>query len=136
MDNKDLPAFPLSLKLGEVFTGIDKIDGLTKREWFSGMAPVDIPSWFKHTPPEWKEVAMPQVNKIENEEHRREAKNWLHDPIYDLPEELSWFQKEYETYWESRRQYAVADQQARYFQWRRYYAEQLLTELSNSLPCS
>jgi hypothetical protein len=37
MDNKDLPAFPITLKPGEVFDGMTNINGLSKREYIAAM---------------------------------------------------------------------------------------------------
>ena len=37
MDNKDLPAYPITLKPGEVFDGITNINGLSKREYVATM---------------------------------------------------------------------------------------------------
>jgi hypothetical protein len=127
MDNKDKMAFPF-YEPGSGFGSVS--EGLTKLEFIACNAPVDIPSWFKHTSPELEDVKAPKADSIANEEHRKQALAWIHDPIYDLPQELDWFQDQYERYWESKRQAAIADEQARYFQWRRFYAERLLTELS------
>lgn len=136
MENKNLQAFPvLELKqLGDKMLLDCTAAGITKLEFFACNAPVDIPGWFVHTPAECKEVFPPQAAKIVNENLRKQALDWVRDPIYDLPQELDWFQDEYENYWESKRQFAIADEQARYFQWRRYYAEQLLAELSKPQP--
>lgn len=134
-ENKNLPAYPQPI--AECNGGItDTMDydrnssGITKLEFFACNAPVDIPGWFVHVPPtECKEVFPPQATKIINENLRKQALDWVRDPIYDLPQELDWFQDEYENYWESKRQFAIADNAARYFQWRKYYAEQLLKTL-------
>jgi hypothetical protein len=131
MENKDKMAFPF-YEPGSGFSSVS--EGLTKLEFFACNAPNEIPGWFVHTPAEWEEVFPPQATKIVNEELRKRALDWVRDPIYDLPQELDWFQDEYEKYWESKRQFAIADEQARYFQWRRHYAEQLLAELSNPQP--
>jgi len=134
MDNKNQPAFPDTRRAAaQSFsnqTPEDLPTGLTKLEFFACNAPVDIPGWFKHTPPKLEEVKAPNASSIVNEEHRKQAIDWVRDPIYDLPQELDWFQKQYEMYWESKRLSAIADEQAKYFQWRRFYAEQLLSELS------
>lgn len=38
MENRNLPAFPVTLKAGDTFRGIENIDGLTKREYFASIA--------------------------------------------------------------------------------------------------
>ena len=38
MENSNIPAFPVKLRDGEKYDGHSNIDGLTKREYFAGLA--------------------------------------------------------------------------------------------------
>jgi hypothetical protein len=133
MDNKNQPAFPvLELKqMGDKLLLDCAEVGVSKLEFFACNAPMDIPSWFEHVKPEREAINPPLLENIISESDRKTAEGWLYDPIFDLPEHLAWFQEQYNKYWAAQRKFHVANDQARYFQWRRFYAEQLLSELSN-----
>lgn len=104
--------------------------GLTKREYFSALAPNQIPHWFKidskikkpQSPKSWAEFP-------EDDPHREELRKWQHDPIYDLPEELQWYQKLWQKYHDQMHEYDRLIQAERYFAWRKYYADELLKQL-------
>lgn len=139
IDNKNLPAYPQPI--AECNGGItDTLDydrnssGISKLEFFACNAPVDIPNWFEHVAPERDISEMYNADDITIEEDRKEVKAWLHDPIYDLPEHLKWFSDRIEEISHERAAYEVKNNAARYFQWRRFYAEQLLAELSKPQP--
>lgn len=134
IENKDQPAFPVieQTKLGDKMMLDCTASGVTKLEFFACNAPNEIPSFFVHTPPE-KKLSKPfTLDDITNEEDRKVVKDWQYDPIYDLPEHLQWYSDRLNLIYDERRAYELEDNAARYFQWRRYYAEQLLTELSKA----
>lgn len=105
-------------------------DNNSKLEFFACNAPTDIPSWFEHTPPEKNVSKKPRQDDIENEEDRKIIKCWQVDPCYDLPDHLKWYSDKLDKAWEEESAYERKNTEARYFQWRRYYAEQLLLTLS------
>lgn len=121
-----MPAFPVPA---------DTIsrEGVTKLEFFACNAPADIPSWFVHTPPE-RLVENPIWQTIANEDDRKHFINWLKDNEYDLPDHLKHYSETYNKHQEEGDEWRKKDWAARYFQWRRYYAEQLLAELSKPQP--
>jgi hypothetical protein len=131
MENKDKMAFPFY----EPGTGFGSVsEGLSKLEFFACNAPADIPGWFKHITPDFAFSEMHNPDEIENEEDRKEVKGWLRDPIFDLPDHLKWFSDRVELVRQEKKVFEAKNTEARYFQWRRYYAEQLLVELSKPQP--
>lgn len=122
-----MPAFP-------VYDNRGLPDGLTKREYFAINAPVEIPSWFRHVPLEQKVMEGPRLEDLVNDEDRKLAQEWSRDPCYDLPDHLKWFSDKLDQKVEADSDYRMNNYEARYFQWRRYYAEKLLTELSKPQP--
>lgn len=139
MENKYMPAFPGTM--AECNGGITEIMdfnpcsvGLSKLEFFACNAPVDIPGWFTYNKPEKNIPKTPDFNDIANEEDREMCRQWLHDPIFDLPNHLQWFSDKSKEASDQYSDYVKRDCAARYFQWRRYYAEQLLSELSKPQP--
>lgn len=133
-DNKNLPAFPvLELKqLGDKLLLDCTAAGVSKLEFFACNAPVDIPGWFKHTPPEKIVCQEPSYDEIDNIDDKETCRSWRLDPCYDLPDHLKWFQDRVEQSHIAYSENVRKDNEAKYFQWRRYYAEQLLAELSKS----
>lgn len=99
---------------------------LSAVQFFAAFAPADIPGWFQHTPP-------PQPQKPKSPEAwgfegnlLKEASAWVRDPIWDLTgPELQEFQKAWLDYWGQRNDWRTADDEARYFQWRLHYGEQM-----------
>jgi hypothetical protein len=134
MDNKNTPAFPvLELKqLGDKMLLDCTGAGVTKLEFFACNAPNEIPSWFVHTPPEMKVTAAPRWEVLPKEQQEA-IKHWFMGEK-ELPEELKWYSEAYKKHETEDRAFRLADQQARYFQWRVYYAEQLLAHLSTTQP--
>jgi hypothetical protein len=125
----DQPAFPL-------FAYVDKEDhsfqeGMSKREYFAAMAPAEIPDWFVHSCSS-KKPNLPLVNELVDEEHRQEVIEWQRDPCYDLPEELRWFQEKVEKASKAIMEWEKENTTQRYFQWRCFYAEQLIKALNQS----
>lgn len=103
---------------------------LSKRELIAMMAPDNIPDWFVHTPVDLPVTPSPKLQDIKIEEDRKIVEEWLRDPIYDLPDHLQWFADAKGKRWDEVQIKEKKDQESRYFQWRRYYAEQLLAELN------
>lgn len=137
MENKDMPAFPTitwdQLENGQVIQ-MTEHSGVSKFELFACNAPNEIPGWFKHIEPEKNISECPDYNNIENKEDKEFCRQWLNDTEFELPEHLKWFIDKTE---KSRIEYfdwLRSDKEARYFQWRRYYAEQLLATLSKPQP--
>lgn len=139
-DNKNLPAFPATVQYNEKGDPIGYQNGsstgqeigITKLEFFACNAPFNIPDWFEHIAPECTLSEMYKPDAIENEEDRREVKGWIRDPIFDLPDHLKWFSDRVELIRQEMKVFEAKNAEARYFQWCRYYAEQLLVELSKS----
>jgi hypothetical protein len=141
MENKDMPAFPF-FEFNEngygnsiVFNGGDGSrqilpyqTGISKLEFFACNAPADIPGWFKHTPPDIKVTERPDWRDIEPKADRDIVGAWIEDG-QDLPDRLKWFSEQMEAHRNERGLFEHANNVAKYFQWRRYYAEQLLKEL-------
>lgn len=127
-NNSDKSAFPINEENGEA-------TGLTKREYFAGLAPDNIPDWFEHTKDEDKpERPLSWVDIKEGHKFfpfKDELKNWTHDPCYDLPPSLKWYQDAHEKYNEQKLQYDNNNKSDRYFQWRTFYADKLLQQLDN-----
>lgn len=137
MENKDQPVYPASIKewscVDRGMVGVE-YSGLTKLEFFACNAPVDIPSWFVHVPPAIKPVVNPIWQTIANEDDRKHFINWMKDNEYGLPDHLKHYSEAYNKFQNEGDEWRKKDWAARYFQWRRYYAEQLLLELSKPQP--
>lgn len=129
MSDKNSPAFP-AIDGSTAFYE----RGISKLEFFACNAPNEIPSWFVHISPEKGDAKAPRFDEVENEKDRELCREWLHDPIFDLPEHLQWFADKTNEATEQHCEWLWKDKAARYFQWRRYYAEQLLAELSTPQP--
>jgi glycine/D-amino acid oxidase-like deaminating enzyme len=108
---------------------------MEKKTYFAANAPTEIPRWFepilepKPTAPKaWDQM------KWENEEDKGWVRDWHRDPIFDLPEHLSWYQKQWDAHNEVRRDWEKKYEQQRFFQWRWFYAEQMLNSEPNLEP--
>jgi len=123
MENKDKPAFPIGIP-GDHYSRT----GVTKLEFFACNAPTDIPGWFKHTPPDIKIIPQPIWHEIKIQSDRDIIDMWI-EVGGELPNHLKWFSDQYKAHNDSYTAFHHADNVAKYFQWRRYYAEQLLKEL-------
>lgn len=102
---------------------------MNRIDYFAAHAPGKIPDWFKHqesTRP--NEVTWLQLTTPEDQET---ARAWMCDDSWDLPEHLKWFQEAYIKYLEEKRLWERQNNESRFFQWRQYYAEQMV-ELINS----
>lgn len=133
MENKDQPAFPVNEEITDrIDAGAKIYIGVSKLEFFACNAPCDIPWWFEHVPPVKNLSKRFGLEDINNEEDRKVVKDWEYDPIYDLPDHLQWYSDRIALINKENKVYEHENNAARYFQWRRFYAEQLLAELSKS----
>lgn len=103
---------------------------MNRKDYFAAHAPDVIPDWFRHDQPPTTKQPTGWMN-LQMEDDKEMAKNWVSDPIYDLPEHLQWFQREHEAYWVEKKKWEIDNQSARFFQWRKYYAE-MMVETINS----
>lgn len=102
-------------------------EGMTLRDYFAVRAPVNIPYWFKHRRPEATYPPMPDVKELD-EAHRKTAEDWIEDPAFDLPEEIFFFGEKVTAHRAGHAEWLDTDRDARYFQWRFYYADSMLAE--------
>lgn len=137
MKKEFAPAFPVNVaydsqgKIRGIQTGIDTgmEIGLTKREYFAAMAPTDIPDWFEHVPSKQDFPKVAEWSKIENENDRKLCQQWVHDGIFELPEHLQWFSETFQKHNDAKKQWSRKNEEARYFQWRMFYADNIIAEL-------
>lgn len=126
LKEKDLdPAFP--------FEGASKqFPGMSRADFFAAHAPKKIPKWFKDNafeelnpaPVEPKCQDLPEYQALIPLEVR-ELESWRSDPIYDLPDNLEFFQKKWNAFTELRRQWHENKEVFRYFAWRQYYGQMM-----------
>jgi hypothetical protein len=106
--------------------------GLSILALFALHAPVEIPEWFEHEKPSQDQITKaPSWAELKNEGDKRICRDWLYDGTFDLPDHLKWFQDQLEAHKEETAYWTSNDKCARYFQWRRYYAERMINELNN-----
>lgn len=105
-------------------------EGLTKREIFTNSAPTEIPEWFPYKPVTKEIKPRPDWTTIENEEDSQICKSWIHDPCFDLPEHLKWFQDGFDKYFDESSALELQNKIQKYFQWRTFYADNLIKELN------
>lgn len=140
MDNKNRPVYPCIMqKVGENEYRAARpgdstlyqfpMEGLTKRELFALNAPDTIPEWFEHKEIEIKVASLPNWYDIKDEKDRNMCKDWVNDPCFELPEHLKWFSDAFDKRSDDMNRSLKIIQEAKYFQWRKYYADALLTEL-------
>lgn len=127
------PAMPTLEQSGNLYW--NTVAGLTIRQYLAATAPAEIPDWFIHTPNPapiqpagWADI------KWEDEQTKDIVSSWHIDPCFDLGEEMHWYQEQWETYWEIKREYDLSEKEERYFQWRTYYADALINELNKEKP--
>lgn len=100
-------------------------------KFFAAHAPTDIPEWFKHIePPKDKVPPAPDANVLP-ERPRQSFVSWRQDPCYELGAsssfpELADFEKAQNKHWEAIKEWRSKNQAARYFQWRWFYAGQMV----------
>lgn len=139
---KDLPAFPL--QSGQAL-GLDK-NGLTKREYYAMHAPVEVPDWFKPKV-EPRPIGVKSMHQMfgnisthrykdyfvganGKKSHWDGEEDQFFDPENEVPEE---FKKEVEDHLASYLDYRERVElwtetynREQYFQWRWYWADQML----------
>lgn len=132
-DNKNTPAFPVleQSNVGGHMVLECTAAGVTKLEFFACNAPVDIPGWFKHTPPDMEVTKRPCCDGMISEDI--DILQCWHDTDdvtgEGLPNHLKWYAIQFTLYNQEQAEYNKLNQQERYFQWRKFYAEQLLLTL-------
>ncbi len=131
-DNKNSPAFPTITwdQINGHFVQVTECSGVSKLEFIACNAPFDIPSWFIHLAPEKPDIKAPDWEEIKIVEDRNMVRGWVSDPCFDLPDHLQWFSDKTREATSAYYDWLNKDKATRYFQWRRYYAEQLLLTLS------
>lgn len=109
--------------------------GITLFYHYAGLAPQQIPDWFKHQapekthhkkPPSWDDKEL-QISPTQ----RDRLKAWQDDPCFDLEEDLKYFQDAVDDWYKDEAEWERRNKESRYFQWRGYYAENLITHLNN-----
>lgn len=129
-----MPAFPVleAKQLGGNMVLDLVAPGVSKLEFIACNAPSEIPSWFKHTPPAVVVTERPSIHKLTAED-KKAVEQW-HEFDCELPERLKWYDVQLIKHIDEQAAFDKLDKAAHYFQWRRYYAEQLLLELSKPQP--
>ena len=103
-------------------------------------APMEIPNWFDadngyfiFSYPDFS-LEMPIVPNDLSAVDQKILQDWLSDPIFDLPENLEQIGNKWVEYWDADRDHrtakSVAYMQARYFEWRKFYAQNMLKIIS------
>lgn len=105
------------------------MQAITTREYFAANAG-DPPNWFVHIPEEYKGLKYPDWREIKDESDQTLCMDWTRDGCYDLPDHLQWFSDKYEQARKENHEHKVKDTISRYFQWKTYYADNLLKQLS------
>lgn len=126
-DQNDIPAFPF-IEAREGYRQMYS-PGLSKREYFAGLAPETIPDWFEGTYPEKPTAPQAWTSLPDSDPNKKALQAWHWDPIYDLPDELQWYQRAWSKFWSDERNWETENRKIRYFQWRVFYSEALLKEL-------
>lgn len=129
MNNAHQPAFGFVDNRSNSYEDNEVHYGLTKREYFAANAG-SPPDWFEHTKEEKNITKIPDYRDIEDKEHRNICEIWLRDGCFDLPEELQWFSDAYEKRNKEEIAYRNRDTISRYFQWKTYYADNILKQLA------
>src|SRR6185369_16843545 len=98
----------------------------TKREYFAACAPEEIPNWFKAIETGKPKAPDSYRSLPDDSPHKELLTQWHGDPIFDLPEELKWYQEKWEAYWNEKSDWEKENARSRYFQWRWYFADQMI----------
>lgn len=142
MGCKNQPAFPVLMQQvgdnefrahrpGDPLSYTRPMAGLTKREYFAAVAPNDIPEWFEHVEPERPDVKFPNIDDVEDVNDWKILDKWIWSvKKFALPDHLAWFGEQWAEAHKKRKEWEKADAAARYFQWRKYYADMMIAELS------
>jgi hypothetical protein len=100
-------------------------NGYIRLHLFAMFAPAEIPEWFTGIKPAYEGPAYPDKDALTRDDLKI-VNAWLGDPIFDLPEHLKWWESKFEAWQEAQSDYRKDCWIARYFQWRWWYAEQML----------
>lgn len=107
-------------------------EGLTKRELFASNAPQNVPLWFQHTAPILRKLPKPKIwsDYSDKDPFKEDMRKWhTEERFVDLPEEVAFYQKEWEAYEKSENHWNFLNHQERFFQWRLFYADEMLRKL-------
>jgi hypothetical protein len=99
--------------------------GMRLRDYFAAHAPLEVPEWFRHVEPKKNFPPDADVEDLD-ETHRKLARDWRHDPCFDLPEEIAWWGEKVKAHRAARSEWFEADVRARFIQWRWAYADAML----------
>lgn len=102
----------------------------------ASQAPDCIPLWFKHDEPEKNWKYPEKSDRYNMTEHLNEIEtinSWLNETIKELPDELKWFQTEYEAAEIEEEKWKIENEKERYFQWRFYWANQMIIKYNSVL---
>jgi hypothetical protein len=125
IDRINYPAFPVADN--------DANYGMSLIQYFCAHAPEDIPGWYQHEPPPKNLPPLPSLSEITDLQDQDEVRQWERDPIFDLQEHLKWYSDKFETHYEAVARYNAENIQARYFQWRFYYAKEMLNVIHQQI---
>lgn len=121
------------------------VHGMTKREYFIAHAPT-APDWwidlFKSSlkkpvePKYWDKYRAgdkigPEPDDVLTIMDLDTLRSWQHDPCFDLPPHLQWYQEIHERHQTELRSYNLAVKSDRFFAWREYYADEQLRRIAN-----
>jgi hypothetical protein len=129
MENSKTPAFPQHWQSKVAIEDQIHEVGLTKLEYFALNAPSEIPAWFKHTPLEKPKEPKHWSEFSDQDPFKKDLQAWHYDPIFDLPEEVSFYQIAWRQHWHDLHKWNEKNNISRYFQWRKYFAELTLKTL-------
>lgn len=96
------------------------------RDYYAGKAPQEVADWFvpKELPPLRMEVSIHDVKECDRETVRQ----WQHDPVFDLPDHLLWFQEATERFRVAHAQRVKLNDKMRQARWPFAYADAMMEE--------
>jgi|GEM_PF-2903239 len=113
----------------EVLQASEGYIGPSLKDYYAAHAPTEIPAWFEGNNPDFEGEGSPLSSK-EYEALSAEEKSlisaWLEDGVWDLPTHLEWFESQFKAHQQDKQEYLKDCKIGRYFQWRKYYAEQMM----------
>lgn len=128
MNNKDLPAYPVSEELTDrIDAGIKIYYGLTKLEAFMLRAPAEPHEWFEPEMPDKPNI--PQWENIEDHGLKEEMRLCFDcDSDPETPAGIAWMEA-YKASYRAWREWQSEKVKQRLIQWPRAWAEEVLAEL-------
>ncbi len=105
---------------------------IEKKDFFAAHAPNEIPMWFKHDPFEKPKEPKIWSDYSDADPFKNEMKEWHRDGSYDIEsEEIKFYQKDWEKYFEDMDKWQQEDNANRFYQWRVHFAERMIFNLYN-----